>query len=167
MSLLDRLLIRSYIKAYLACLISLLGLYIVVDLFTNIEDYAGQGKGLVAILKHITVYYGYRVTQFFDRLCEVIALLAAMFTVAWLQRHNELLPLLSAGMSTRRVIRPVLFTAGAVLVLGVLNQELLIPRFGSILTYERDDPAGEKEIMAHGAWEPGEIYIHGYSGIRR
>ena len=167
MSLLDRLLIRSYIKAYLVCLVSLLGLYIVVDLFTNIEDFAGHSKGLVHVLKHIAVYYGYKVTQIFDRLCEVIVLLAAMFTIAWMQRHNELMPLLSAGISTHRVIRPVLLAACAVLTLSVLNQELLIPRFAAFLTYDRDDPGGEKEVLAHGGWEPNEIYIHGYSGFRQ
>src|SRR5262245_58864551 len=102
MSLLDRLLIRSYLKAYFVCLVSLLSLYVVVDLFTNIEDFAGHSKGLANLLKHIAVYYGYKLTQIFDQLCEVIVLLAAMFTVAWLQRHNELLPLLSAGVSARR-----------------------------------------------------------------
>lgn len=166
MSLLDRLLIRSYVKAYLVCLVSLLGLYIIVDLFTNIEDFAGHSKGLVHVLKHIGVYYGFQVTKYFIQMCEVIALLAAMFTVAWMQRSNELLPLLSAGVSTRRVVRPVLLAGCAVLSLGVLTQELLIPRFGAILTYDRDDLTGEKEVIAHGAWEPNEIYIHGYAGRR-
>jgi lipopolysaccharide export system permease protein len=166
MSLLDRLLIRNYLKAYLVCLVSLLSLYIVVDLFTNIEDFVGHGKGLMNVVKHIAFYYGYKVTQIFDQLCEVIVLLAAMFTVAWMQRHNELLPLLSAGVSTRRVVRPVLLAACVVLGLGVLNQELLIPRFGTFLSYERDDPNGEKEVIAHGAWEPNEIYLHAYGGFR-
>lgn len=166
MSLLDRLLIRSYLKAYVVCLISLLSLWVIVDLFTHVEDFVGRGKGLLPVLKHIGVYYGYRVTQIFDQLCEVIVLLAAMFTVAWMQRHNELLPLLSAGVSTRRVVRPVLLAACLVLTLGVLNQELLIPRFGLFLSYERDDPQGEKEVIAHGAWDPNELYIHASTGYR-
>jgi lipopolysaccharide export system permease protein len=167
MTLLDRLLIRGYLKAYLVCLVSLLGLYIIVDLFTNIEDFADRHRGLHHILKHIGVYYGYKLTQIFDRLCEVIVLLAAMFTVAWMQRHNELLPLLSAGVSTRRVIRPVLATSCAVLALGVANQELLIPRVGSFLSFDRDDPNGEKEVVAHSAYEPNGIHIHGQLASRR
>src|SRR5206468_2259090 len=39
MAILDRQMILSYLKAYLICLVSLLSLYIVVDLFTNIEDF--------------------------------------------------------------------------------------------------------------------------------
>src|SRR5690348_12528051 len=107
MKLLDRMLIRGYVKAYLVCLISLLSLYIVVDLFTNVEEFANQAHGLSAFLKHIGSYYGYKLAQIFDRLCEAIVLLAAMFTVAMVQRSNELLPLLSAGISTHRMVRPV------------------------------------------------------------
>ena len=113
MTLFDRLLIRSYLRAYFFCLVSILSLYIVVDLFTHIDDFAEHHSGLAAILKHIGSYYGFMITQYFDRLCEVIALMAGAFTVAWMQRHNELMPLLSAGVSTQRVVGPVLAAAWA------------------------------------------------------
>src|SRR5437762_10039136 len=138
MKLLDRLMIYAYLKAYLICLISLLSLYVVVDMFTNIEDFAHGHDGLVPIVKHIGTYYGYKVAQIFDRLCEAIVLLAAMFTVAWMQRNNELLPLLSAGVSTRRVVLPVLGSAFAMLTLTALNQELVIPRISRYLLQDRD-----------------------------
>src|SRR5260370_39679069 len=96
MNLLDRLLIRSYLKAYVVCLVSLLSLYVVVDLFTNVDDFTVHHHGLGPVLSHIGSYYGYKISQIFDRLCEAIILLAAMFTVAMLPRNNELLPLLSA-----------------------------------------------------------------------
>src|SRR6516165_5076675 len=98
--LMDRQLIYSYFKAYFVCLISLLSLYIVVDLFTNLDDFTHKNDGMLGVIKHIATYYGYKVTQIFDRLCEAIVLLAAMFTVTWMQRNNEQLPLLSAGVST-------------------------------------------------------------------
>ena len=111
MNLLDRTLIRGYLKAYLVCLVSLLSLYIVVDLFTNAEDFFEHTHGLGNILRHVGSYYGYRSSQIFDRLSEAIVLMAAMFTVATMQRNNELLPLLSAGVPTHRVVRPVLLLA--------------------------------------------------------
>ena len=86
-----------------------------------------HSRGLVSVLQNIGKFYGYKVVQIFDRLCEAIVLLAATFTVAWVQRNNELVPLLSAGVSTRRVFLPVLIGAGLLIALGVANQELLIP----------------------------------------
>lgn len=167
MTLIDRLLIRSYLKAYLVCLVSLLSLYIIVDLFTNLEDFTDRHRGLTPVLRHISQYYTYRVAKIFDQLCEAIVLLAAMFTVAWMQRSNELLPLLSAGVSTRRVVRPVLLSACALLSLAVLNQEFVIPRIGAYLVYDRDDPNGEKDILVHSAHERNGINIEGRVASRR
>jgi lipopolysaccharide export system permease protein len=167
MNLFDRLLIRGYVKAYLICLVSLLSLYVVVDLFTKIDDFAENRKGLALVLKQIGTYYGYQLAQIFDKLCEPIILLAAMFTVAWMQRNNELLPLLSAGVCTQRVVRPVLFCACAMLGLSVLNQELVIPRIGHFLLNPREDPNGDRPLQVHGAYEPNGIHIAGESALRR
>src|SRR5262245_43101642 len=123
MKLIDRLLVRGYVKAYLVCLVSLLSLFIVVDLFTNLDNFDLDQKGLVSLVKRITVYYTYKSADIFDKLSEPVALLAAMFTVAWMQRNNELIPLLSAGVSTRRVVLPILLAASAMLGLSVLNTE--------------------------------------------
>jgi lipopolysaccharide export system permease protein len=98
--IIDRQMIKGYFKSYIVCLTSLLSLYVVVDLFTNLDDFTHNNKGLWASLLRIFTYYAYKVAQIFDRLCEAIVLLAAMFTVAWMQRNNEQVPLLSAGVST-------------------------------------------------------------------
>ena len=165
--LIDRLMIRGYFKAYFVCLSSLLSLYVVVDLFINLDDFTHHKAGLVPVLKHIGTYYGYKVFQIFDRLCEALVLLAAMFTVAWMQRNNEQVPLLSAGVSTRRIVLPVLACAWLMLSLTVLNQEVVIPRIADKLMQDRDDPHGEKEMLVHGAFEPNLIHVEGDRATRR
>ena len=42
----DRQLIRGFFKAYFVCLASLLSLYVVVDLFTNLDDFTRYSSGL-------------------------------------------------------------------------------------------------------------------------
>lgn len=167
MNVLDRLLIRSYLRAYLFCLVSLLSLYVVVDLFTNLDNFAEHHRGLNGMLRHIAIYYGCNLAQYFDRLGEAITLLAGMFTVALLQRNNELIPLLSAGVSAQRVVRPVLFSACLMLGLAGLNQELLIPRLADFLLNSREDPNGEKDMEVHGAFEPNGIHIKGERAVRK
>jgi lipopolysaccharide export system permease protein len=168
MKLIDRVLLRAYLKAYFVCLVSLVSLYIIVDLFTNVEEFAEYHHGLLSVLKHIGAYYAYRIAYIFDRLCEAIVLLAAMFTVAWMQRNNELLPLLSAGVSTRRVVRPVFIGACLMLSLSVLNQEFIIPRIGSYLLNDKNDPLGEREMLVQGAFfEPNGIHIGGKVATRQ
>ncbi|MCI0459918.1 MAG: LptF/LptG family permease [Gemmataceae bacterium] len=157
--LLDRMLVYNYLKAYLICLVSLLALYIVVDLFANMDDFTQHHDSLAGVLQHIARYYGVQVTVIFDRLCEVIVLLAAMFTVAWIQRNNELVPLLSAGVSTHRVVRPVLFSACLMMGLSVVNQEIIIPRLGQAILFARDDPEGERDLYVTPSFEPNRILI--------
>jgi lipopolysaccharide export system permease protein len=164
----DRLMIFGYFKAYAVCLISLLSLYIVVDLFTNLDDFIHHNSsGLQAVLLRIVGYYGYRIPQFFDRLCEAIVLLAGMFTVAMMQRNNEQLPLLSAGVSTHRIVAPVVCCACFMMTLTALNQELLIPRIATQLARERNDPDGDKEIPVRSAFEPNLIHLCGDRGVRK
>jgi lipopolysaccharide export system permease protein len=161
----DRLLVRGYFKAYFVCLISLLSLYVVVDLFTNLDEFTQRQPGFWAVLQKIVTYYAYQTTLIFDRLSEVIVLLAAMFTIAWLQRNNELLPLLAAGVPTRRVVMPVFFGAGVMFALTVLNQELVIPPIGPQLLNDKDDPG--KEIMVQGGFEPNGIHVEGGAANRQ
>jgi lipopolysaccharide export system permease protein len=165
--LLDGLLIRSYIKSYFICLISLLGLYIVVDLFMNVSDFAHVNDGLKSFLGHIGKYYAARSSTIFDRLSEMIVLLAAMFTIAWVQRNNELLPQLSAGVSTQRVVRPVLLSACVMLTFATLNQELVIPRLSMLLSLSRDNPQGTHDMGVHPGYEPNGICIWGAVATRK
>jgi lipopolysaccharide export system permease protein len=166
-TLLDRSLVRSYVKSYVICFVSLIGLYVVIDLFTHIDDFMQKQTDFWEVTLNILQFYGYRIIQIFDRLCEMIVLLAAMFTIAWVQRNNELLPLLSAGVSTRRVLRPVLFTAAGFLTLSVLNQELVIPRIATALLRTHDDPEGEKDQGVRGAFDTNKVYLSGQTASRR
>ena len=166
LKLIDRQLVRGYFKSYIVCLTSLLSLYIVVDLFTNLDDFTHHSGGLVTTTRLIGMYYGYKVTQIFDRLCEAILLMAATFTVTLMQRNNEQMPLLSAGISTRRIVLPVIVSACAMLTLTLLNQELIIPRIGHRLTYQRDDPKGEKDVEVKGGYEPNGMHIVGERASR-
>src|SRR5947209_15304321 len=110
LTIIDRELIRSYLKGYMICLTSLLSLYIVVDLFTNLDEFSHHNGGIDVTIRYICTYYGCKVWQIFDRLCEAILVLAATFTVAWMRRNNEQIPLLASGVSTQRIVRPILFS---------------------------------------------------------
>src|SRR5262245_63908437 len=109
----------------------------------------------------------YKSAQIFDRLCEPIVLLAGMFTVAWMQRSNELLPLLAAGVPTRRTLRPVLIGAVALLAIGMGNQECVIPRIADTLVRNRDDLEGHRDLMVQPSYDSNGIHMEGGVGKRQ
>ena len=154
LTILDRQMIYNYVKAYVFCLVSLMSLFIVIDLFINLEDFTAQRRDFGTVVQFIATYYGYKSFQIFDRLCEAVVLLAGMFTVAWMQRNNELLPLLSAGVSTRRVVMPVILCASAMMGLVVVNQEFALPHIDIWMLENRQNPEGTREADERGRQRP-------------
>ncbi len=89
MWIIDRYLLRQFLKTFFICFISLTGLYIVIDAFTHLEEFmrAGEKQGGLASVKGW--YYAYRVVRFFDVTAGLLTLIAASFTATWIQRHKR------------------------------------------------------------------------------
>lgn len=166
MTILDRMLFLSFVRAFAICIASTLSLYIIVDLFTNLDSFASKSEGMLAFLRRIGNYYGYRVIEYTDRLAEVITLLAAMFTIAWMQRSNEILPLLSAGVSMKRILRPILVGSSLLIGLATLNSEFVLPEISDELMLDRDDPQGTKKTLVQSAYDANGVQMEGLWGNR-
>jgi lipopolysaccharide export system permease protein len=87
-------------------------------------------------------HYFYRSIWFFDRTAGLLMLTAAMFTVTWIQRHQELTALMAAGVSRVRVVVPVIASVVVISLLAALNRELVIPKFREQLAIQPRDMAG-------------------------
>jgi len=167
MTTLDRYFFAAFVRNFLIVLVSLIGLYVVVDLFMNLNDFTKDKVGLWPVVQHIGAYYGAQVSLIYDRLDKLIILAAAMFTVSWMQRNNELLPQLSAGVPTRRVIRPILVGVLATTMLAPLNSEFYIPRVSEQLSVNRDDADLRKPTQVRGGFDPNtKEHITGNAAVR-
>jgi lipopolysaccharide export system permease protein len=160
MRILDRQRYLAFFKAYIICFVALVGLYIVIDAFSNFDEFSKRADGVVEIFQIMGQFYLVRMTSMYDRLCGVIGMMAAIFTVTWMQKNNELLAMLAAGISTQRVIRPVWIATLMVSGLAVLNQELIMPRFADELLKDHDDD-GVRKVRVSGRYDSNGILIHG------
>jgi lipopolysaccharide export system permease protein len=156
----DRYLIQLFLRAFVICFASLVGLYIVIDAFSNLDEFSERSRGLVSLLATMCEYYSFKICFYFDRLAGVITTMSAMFTFSWIQRTNELMPLLAAGVSARRVVAPVLIAAGGIFGLTTLNQELVIPRIAKQLQRRPDDDS-IRTIKAQAAHDSRGILFSG------
>ena len=143
MQILDRYLLRHFLQILVICFLSLMGLYVMIDAFGHIDSFSEYSQTHGSLIGVIGEYYGYQSLRFFDRASGPLAMIAAMFTAAWLQRHQELTALMAAGISKVRVIRPLLVAAVVVSLLGVANRELLIPRFRQQLSRDTKNLGAE------------------------
>lgn len=144
--IIDRYVLRQFVRAFLICFVSLSGLYVTLDAFGHLDEFMRFAEKEGNVLGVIFDYYSYQTLAFFEMLSGVMALFAAMVTVAAIQRHNELTALLAAGISRARVVRPVLVAAASIGLLAAATRELVIPHFRDQLSRTPKDLGGE---MAH------------------
>lgn len=166
MILLDRYLLKNFVKAWFVCFVSLVSLYVIIDAFSHFEELLIASRHLQkSLTETLAIYYGYQLVLIFDRLCSVIMLLAATFTISWLQRQNELVPLLSAGVPIHRILRPVYIGSLAFLSLQIINREVLMPQMAEQLELGADDPAGRKSKSISGGFDANGILLEGSKAI--
>ena len=165
MRILDRERFWAFAKAYVICFIALVGLYVVIDAFENIDEFAKISNSTVELFQNMGHYYYIKMFGFYDRLCGVIAMMAAIFTVTWMQKNNELLAMLAAGISTPRVIRPVLVSSVIVSLGAVLNQELILPQIADELQ-KRPDDDGVKKVLVTSREDSRDVTLSGQMADR-
>ncbi|QDU57740.1 LptF/LptG family permease [Aeoliella mucimassa] len=145
MKIIDRYLLWQFVQMFLICYISLTGLFVVIDAFTNIDHFMTFARNQDAALGVVMgKYYAYRAVAIFDQTSGILALVAAMFTVTWIERYNELTALLAAGVSRLRVLRPVILAALAIGVLAATNREIVMPQIREHLAVDTRNIGGDQ-----------------------
>ncbi len=144
MRIIDRYLLRQFLQTFVICYISLAGLFIVFDAFTNLEEFMRNSDGAVGLFKLLGSFYGYQSIMFFDRTAGLLTLTAATFTISWFQRNNEMTALLAAGVSRIRMVTPILIAGVAIAVFSTANRELIVPRFSREMARRPHDLATDQ-----------------------
>lgn len=150
MKTLDRYVVRNFLLSALLCLVTLMALRIVADLFFNMDEFTKRGrdeeKTFRIVAQDIGTYYGYQSLAYFRELGGVIIVAAAAFSLARMNHTNELTAVLASGVSLRRVLLPVLLCAVGLNVLVIIDAEFLIPRVKHQLIRTRDDVEGTETL---------------------
>jgi lipopolysaccharide export system permease protein len=128
----DAYVLRSFLAAFAVTLLLLTVLVVIADLGERLDRMARSGKRLreagesppLAIVEH----YATLVPFLWWRIVPLAALIGAAFSLTWLSRHNELAPIVLAGVSTRRMLLPVLVAACVLAAAQVVVRETLSPR---------------------------------------
>ncbi|MGH7137229.1 MAG: LptF/LptG family permease [Pirellulales bacterium] len=143
MRIIDRYLLRQFLQVFFICFISFDGLYIVIDAFSNLDEFLHYAESEGTVYGLIAEFYSYRSIFLFERMSSMLTMITGMFTVTWIQRHNELTALTAAGVSRGRVIRPIVVAALTVSLITCAGRELVIPRLAKKLDRDPKNLRGE------------------------
>jgi lipopolysaccharide export system permease protein len=104
MRLLDRYVIRNFLQVYFYCIAGFISIWLIFDVSDNISTFIDQHVGLRLVIR----YYATQLPQVFIILLPVSLLLSLLFTLGRMSRANEIVSMLTAGVSLPRVLRPVI-----------------------------------------------------------
>ncbi len=163
MTLMDRYILRMYVRVLLICAVSFSGMFIVADAFNNLDEFIGYGRDQAGgVLGVVWDYYRPRTLTILDMAGGLLALMAAVFTVAWLQRSREMTALLAGGVPGIRIAAPMIGAAVGVAILGMANRELWIPRFQDSLSRNAQNWLGNNPRPVEATYDYAtNIYLDG------
>jgi lipopolysaccharide export system permease protein len=101
---LDRYVVRYFLQAYFYCIAGFVSIWFIFDISDNISTFLDQRISRLLILK----YYLTQVPQILVVLLPVALLLALLFSLGRLSRSNEIVSMLTAGVSLPRILAPLL-----------------------------------------------------------
>jgi lipopolysaccharide export system permease protein len=102
--LLDRYVIRNFLQVYLYCIAGFISIWLIFDVSDNISTFIDERIGLLLAVR----YYATQVPQVFIILLPVSLLLALLFTLGRMSRANEVVSMLTAGVSLPRLLLPLI-----------------------------------------------------------
>lgn len=147
MRLLDRYVLVEFVKLLLLSLCAFVVIFAIVDLFEKIQDFMDGHASFLIVAR----YYLYKIPWVTVQVLPVALLMATFLTLGQMSKFNELTAMVTAGLSTGRIVVP-LFAVGLLAVLAsfALN-ELVVPH-----ATQRREEILETEVRHRLAGRPTE-----------
>lgn len=117
----DRYVARLFVQSYLTAFLLVVGLFLILDMATNLDDYLevdedGQGPAAIQVVR----FYALQIPFLYLEMSPFVTLIAGLFATSRLSKANEIVAVLGAGVSSRRLLAPLLVCA-SVLALGMFG----------------------------------------------
>ncbi len=104
MKIIDKHLLRSLLAPLAYCFSAFLLVFMVFDLFENLSHFVEAGTATFDIVR----YYGLLLPSMLVYIAPISMLLAALYSLSRLTRHNEITALRACGISMVRIVMPFL-----------------------------------------------------------
>ena len=104
MRLLDRYVIRNFVQVYFYCIAGFTSIWLIFDVSDNISSFIDNHIRLSLVAR----YYATQIPQVLIILLPVALLLSLLFALGRMSRSNEIVSMLTAGVSLPRVLLPLI-----------------------------------------------------------
>ncbi|MDQ6765420.1 MAG: LptF/LptG family permease, partial [Verrucomicrobiota bacterium] len=143
MRLLDRYVLKNFLRAYVYCIAAFISIWLIFDISDNVSTFLDDRISVWLVVQ----YYLTQVPQILVILLPVSLMLGLLFCLSRMSRSNEIVSMLTAGISLPRLILPLLYMGLLTVALsGALNYALAPHAEHARKTFfegVRDDPRAQ------------------------
>jgi lipopolysaccharide export system permease protein len=137
--LLDRYITRQFVTTFVMLVMGLPVLFIITDVTDNLDRYLARGVAM----QQVALSYLYYLPQFVFWSMPIAALIATVFTIGNMTRHQEITAAKAGGVSFHRLLRPIVVLSALLSVLGLGLSELI-----PITNRMRSEALGERMSLS-------------------
>lgn len=119
----DRYVLSMFLRSFVFSTLAMVLIYLLVDLFEKIDDFIDHQ----ATVHNIARFYLYMIPEIVRLTLPVDVMLATIFTLGFMGRHNEVVAFLSSGISMLRLNAPILAMSLVAVLLSMLLSERIVP----------------------------------------
>jgi lipopolysaccharide export system permease protein len=145
--LLDRYVLREFVTLLFLSLFAFVVIFAVVDLFEKIQDFMDGNASFWIIAR----YYAYKIPWVLVQVLPVALLMATFLTLAQMSKFNELTAMVTAGLSTGRILVPVVLVSLLGVAASFALSESIVPE-----ATRRRDQILESEVHKRIIRKPNE-----------
>ena len=124
MRILDRYILISVIKMFVAAILLFTFLYVLIDAATHLDDFIANKVPAQTVLN----YYASFLPVIFVQTSPIACLLAVLFTYSGLNNNNEIIALRASGLDYRKITQPAIIFGLIVTALVFLVNERFAPQ---------------------------------------
>lgn len=149
MRILDRYITKTMISTFLCCVFIFLFLYIIVDLFSHLDDILKEKINLSVLVN----YYLSFIPLMFTQVSPMACLLSLLYSIGNLSKNNEIIAIRSSGLSIWGITKPLIIFGLLISAVVFMINEHFLPG-AQRLNYEIKSEMLKKDLLG----QEKEIY---------
>ena len=131
MRLLKRYVLKKFLTVYALTLISLTGVFLLVDFFERVDEFLVKGATWFDLL----AYYFYKIPFIFFFIAPQSVLLATVVTLTAFARNNEFVAMKACGIGVTAIIIPIVLAAFLIALTVIACNEYIAPEANRKMNY--------------------------------
>jgi len=145
MRILDRYILKSVVTIFLSCLLAFFFLYIIIDIFSHLDEILKHRVSLSLLFQYYISY----LPIIFVQVAPVVCLLATLYTFGRLNHNNEIIAMRSAGLSLFQIIKVVVIFGSLISICVFFVNDKLVPQSLSLTERIKEEmEKGSKKVQA-------------------